>query len=339
MELPADPADPDTYKVPVYYLGEYFASAVTPTSITLRSVVPPGQVEVNLAQGRQGTWALYEVMPTDGHKYFVDAATGAVDEAYIRGLLSPERTGLSQGLITQKQYDDMIQEYVRHAQAARDEDPPERKWVKVQFTDDYDIPVNAVRPDIMTTDSFDSQGLARSIRLQQTNSQGEPKNETSFSAGDQVIMDSVSANNLEQLGKVTKIEEIYVRELRDYEYSFHKIYRRIIDLEESIRNTDRDIAKANDSIAKMRHQITYREGEKAKLNQDLGYLNDENVKLEAYIAQLTAARNDFATRLSGLYQHSNALEIQLGEMQAGLKELIEARAARAVAEVGTGARP
>jgi hypothetical protein len=324
LELPADPDDPTSFKVPAYYLGEYFATAVTPTNVTLQSVVPPGSIEIQAAQSGGGTWALYEVMPTDGHRYF------AVDEQTIRGYLSPERTGLTQGLITQEQYDEMIQEYLRDQKPAAEDDPPERKWALVEFKRNYDVTVDAARPDLLTTENFDSQGKAKNVQLQQGD-------KTTFEIGDTVEMDYVSASDLAAQGVVEIKEEFYVRELRDYEYSFHNIYRRIVELQDNLRNTQRDRAKADETIAKMREQIAYREQEKAKLNEDLSHLTDERQKLEAYLGELTTFRGQLSARLSSLYQHSNALETQLSEMQAGLEEEIDDRTRRAVAEVGTGA--
>jgi hypothetical protein len=324
MELPADPDDPSSIKLPYYYLGEYFATAVTPTTVTLQSVVPPGQVEIQAAQSRNGTWALYEIMPTDGHQHFAD------DEQTIRNLLSPERTGLAQGAISQEQYDRMIQEYTRDYKAAAEDDPPERKWVEVEFQRNYDVTVDAAKPEILTTENFDSQGKAKNIQLQQGD-------KTTFEIGDTVVMDYVSATDLENQGVVKKNAEFYVRELRDYEYSFHNIHRRIVELQENLRLTQRDKAKADETIAKMREQIAYREQEKAKLNEDLTNITDEKEKVDAYLKEITTYRNKLAARLSSLYQSNNSLETQLSEMQAGLEEEIEERARRSVAEVGTGA--
>jgi len=344
LEHPVDPefpGDPSPYKVPSWYLGEFYATGVTANSVTLQSVIPPSEFQVRVAEARSNTWALYEVMPSDGHKYFV-GTDGQVDQDFITNLLSPERMRLvvpapAEPAITQEQYEAMIQQYLRDGQPAREEDPPERKWVKVQFVQDYETKVNAERPEVLTIENFNSQGQARNIQLLQRDSTGGLKENTSFAPGEEVVMDAESANRLEQQGIVTKVEEIYVRQLRDYEYSFHKIHRRIVDLEESIRNTDRDIAKANEAIEKIRQQIAYREDEKAKLIEDRGHFNDELEKLAAYQKELTTFRDNLSRRLSALYQHANALEIQLGEMQAALADQIEARAARAVAEVGTGA--
>lgn len=327
LELPQDPNDPSSFKVPAYYLGEYFATAVTPTTVTLRSVVPPGNVEIQAAQSRSGTWALYEVMPSDGHMHF---AEGGIDNQVLPGVLSPERTGLSQGLITQAQYDRMLQEYLRDGQPAAEDDPPERVWAKVEFLRNYEVQVDAAQPTVLATANFDSQGKALNVQLRQGD-------QTSFEISDEAVMDFASASDLERQGIVKIIEKTYVRELRDYEFAFHNIHTRIVELEENIRNTDRDFAKANESIGKMREQIAYREQEKAKLTEDLARLTDENTKLKAYQDRLTSFRADLSGRLSGLYQSNNGLEAELAETQANLARMIEERASRAVAEVGTGA--
>ena len=342
LELASDPNDPNSLKVPAYYLGEYFAVSVTPSSVTLRSVVPPGPVEIQAAQSLASTWVLYEVMPADAHIYFAD-----MDEQTIRGLLSPERTGLTQaraqldqGAITQEQYDRIeqqyqqtIEAYVRDHQDVKETDPPERRWVEVNFLRDYDVEVDAEKPTVLTSQeqNFDSQGRAKSVQLQQ----GSP---TSFDIGSTVLMDYATASDLRQQGVVEWVKEVYVRELRDYEYSFHNIYRRIVELEQNIRNTDRDIVKANEAIGKMRDQIAFREEEKTKLTEDLGHLTQERDKLVAYLTELDRFRADLAGQMSSLYQHTNALELQLGEIQAGMAEEIENRANRAVAEVGAGAQ-
>jgi chromosome segregation ATPase len=224
----------------------------------------------------------------------------------------------------------MLQEYIRDGQPAAEDDPPERVWAKVEFLRNYEVAVDAAQPAVLATANFDSQGKALNVQLRQGD-------RTSFEISDEAIMDFASAADLERQGIVKVTEKIYTRELRDYEFAFHNIYSRIVELEENIRNTDRDMAKANESIGKMREQIAYREQEKAKLNEDLTHLTDENTKLQAYQARLTTFRGELSGRLSGLYQSNNALEAELAEMQANLARMIEERASRAVAEVGTGA--
>ena len=189
---------------PWLYLGEFTATAVTPTSVTLQPIVKPDPVQVNGISNSQGTkWSLYETLPTDGHRAFAldreyvpnldvedESLFGDMDEAKIREIFAqpqqrflaylnarlqnapPDQKARVQKLIddVQKRFAQTITNHIEDGKvvapgAGRD---PEDLWVKVRFLQKWSIDVDAATNlDAINTDSyFDVDGRAQVEDLQ-----------------------------------------------------------------------------------------------------------------------------------------------------------------------------
>ena len=306
--------------LPYYYVGAYLVKSATPLNITLESMQPVGDYEKNFI--RPGSkWSLYEVLPTDGHSHFVD-----LDEQGLKELMSPERTGLGPN---DPRYTDMIQEYVRDQKPAADNDLPERKWVMAEFLRNFTVKVDSPTPKLEK--NFDFSGQAENIQLYQGD-------DTAFEIGDTVLMSSESFDKLEKDGVVKKQSEVYVRKLNDYQYIFSQAQRRLAELKQTAEGTELDLATAKETTEKIKVQIAYRQQEKAKLTEDLAHLKNEEAKLLAYMGKVKSFGSALFNRKTALYRDISSKETELAEIQASLAALIEERARRAVAEVGTSGR-
>lgn len=68
-------ATPDGLMVPTYYLGEFQATGVTDSTVTLQPLRPLSpEAEQAMAQSN-APWSLYEMMPLDSHYVFTESAT------------------------------------------------------------------------------------------------------------------------------------------------------------------------------------------------------------------------------------------------------------------------
>ncbi len=259
-------------KVPNFYMGEYKVVGdpnANPAALTLAPTMPLSDAQIQQLQDANSTWVLYEVMPVDAHKVF---------EGFSAEQL---RLLISQDSMDDEQYQALIESYARDLQPGNDMDPPERKWMTVEFTQpmtiDVDVDVAADEGQQPLPDSlFDPSG--RSVVA--TLSQGGT---TEFQAGDQATFDFATAMDLiNNQGKAKSVETIFHRRLRDYARAFRSL---VADVEELSRQSDlaqADLEKLNESIAQLQAQTTFQTQQREALAGDLKGLNTERQVLGEY---------------------------------------------------------
>src|SRR5204863_118376 len=98
---------PDGMTVPAAYVGEFEATAVTDTSVTLSASMPlsPEQGQAGGAAG--STWSLYETCPVDGHEFFA-----GLDQNVLQAMI-PALPG-----VPPDRYQKLIQSYARDGKQA-----------------------------------------------------------------------------------------------------------------------------------------------------------------------------------------------------------------------------
>ena len=69
-EPPPEENLPAGSKVPGYFIGEFSATAVTDTSVTLKPTSRLDAIDKKVMRSGNATWALYETDPVDGHRFF-----------------------------------------------------------------------------------------------------------------------------------------------------------------------------------------------------------------------------------------------------------------------------
>lgn len=358
-EAPAEVSLPAGSKLPVFYLGEFSATAVTDNSVTLTPTIPLDGIQKNALRQAGATWALFEIMPVDGHNYFAqDPAAranwsesadeqpifGQMDAEFLSKLIPPPPRYPNQ---SDESYQQMLQahqvvldSYVRDGKRALDTDLPEYTWIKVRFTADKEIDVDsaATLGGVTESQKFFDRGLAEIPMLQRRSMSTDPNqpaedNPAKFKTDDLGIFPAEAANSLIAEGVCERIEPIYVRPLNDYEYAFRAVYHRMVRLQDDQRRTERNTGQLNEALQRNLTQIAFREEEKRKLQEDLGKFTYEREQVTTYLAALEKAVSDTKAELSRLYRTNSQLEQELVQTSDKWTDEINRRTAEAVSSV------
>lgn len=314
-------APPGVY--PTVFIGEFAVTATTDTTVTLRPLLlMPTQ--------QNGTWSLYETMPIDAHGIFAardvepdeNHIFGVVKEDELRALL-PKQPGQ-----TDADYDALIQAHLRDGTAATDQDPPENVWVQVKFLKEHEVQVDAeATVSALDNRPYDNTGRAVVARLQR----GEP---AKFKANDFAVFKQEYANELIGQGICEKVKPIFVRKLREYEYTFHEINDRLERLAADMERVQRNTTKLDDANKLGLQQIAYREQELKKLQVDLAGFQKEQTAAAQLRDQFLEKWNARRQMIQDFYKANRELEQQLKAISEKLREQIDQR----TAEAGRGVR-
>lgn len=191
-------------KEPWLYLGEFTATAATPTTVTLAPLVPLDEVQSQAVQNWQNqTWALYEVLPVDSHRTYAvnpefqpnldlegESLFGEMNDAKRMELIANSRRLYLNMLNaklqnatdaeaktkweaviadTQRRFAETDKQFQTDGQVVSpDMWDPEDLWVKVRFLREHTVDVDtATNLDAITTDGyFDIDGRAQIESLQ-----------------------------------------------------------------------------------------------------------------------------------------------------------------------------
>ncbi len=297
-------------KVPTTYLGEFTVTTVEPESIKLEPTIPLSESQMAVLNDPQTPWVLLEMMPVDSHEEFKD-----LSEDNKRALF-PEQ---------------VVTEYLRDGEDAnRDEDPPERTKVRVEFND---LPGNSPQdfivdapddPPLLPSSDFNSLGQALPAWLRH-GSDKEKAGLVQFEKGDVALFGAATAQDLIDREQATELGRVYDRQLRDYEFLFHKLYRQSTVVEDKIAVTRQDITKIKQATAKTLQSIDYREQETVALKHDKSGFEYERDQITHYHDALNERYLATRRQLSNLYQKSHALVEQLREESQRIEEMVNAR--------------
>ena len=306
--------------VPSFYLGEFQATAVTDTTVTLTPTMPlwPDQVA---AVGQPGTWVLYDVAPVDGHEFFA-----GLDAAALSALIPQNLTGLPPD-----QYQKLIAQYVKDGQQADEvNDPPENIWMEVTFKQAYKVPVDA--PALNSVDSvpFNTDGQAQFDRLRRAAPGKEPES-VEFAPGDTATFDLQTANDLISQGIATKVRPIYRRQLIDFDKKFTLIHARMVELQDRLASLKQDLDSIVASTAKADEQIKLLTDYKTKLEADQAKVAYELAEITKYSGALSSRLGDVQGQLSVLYRSNKALSRELDDLNTRLTNEINRRTREATA--------
>jgi hypothetical protein len=318
--------------VPVGYIGEFQATAVTDDRVTLAVTMPPlSREQIAFAQaplqGQTGppTWVLYENCPVDGHEWFAGLT---VEE--LRRLIPAQATGL-----TPEQYQRLIDSYLRDGKEATPNDPPENVWVEVKFVQPYEVTVDAATINSIDTEPFNLEGQAVFNRLRRA-APGEEPAKVQFGPGEgqipTAVLDIQTADSLVAQGICEKTgQPIYRRKLSDYERRLHATSSRIAELNSRRRLLDLDNKALIASTEKANQHAQLLEELKTKLDADLEKGKQERDELKKYEEAVRARLVDVQNQLSQLYRSNKVLSRDLEETSRRLSEEIERRTREATA--------
>ena len=295
--------------VPTAYLGEFTVMGTQPESITLQPTIPLSELQIAVLNDPQSTWSLLEMMPVDSHQAFED-----LNEDNKRALF-PEQ---------------LVNEYIRHGQliefADRDIVAAERTMIRIEFKESYnDIVVDATdEPPLLPSSNFDTLGQAVPAWLRQ-GGEGELAGRIEVEAGEIALFDANTAQQLITDEIAEELDRVYVRQLWDYEFLFHKLYRQSMIVEDKIAVTRQDIAHIEEATAKTLQSVKYRKEEFANLDHDKTGFDYERDQITRYHESLDKRYRETLRQLSTLYQESLVLAQQLSAESQLVEGIVNAR--------------
>jgi hypothetical protein len=327
----AEAENDDGWRVPAAYLGEFSVTNATPTDVVLQAMLPllPDQVQ-RITQGGT-TWALYEIMPLDGHEILAE-----MDETEKR-MVGLDKTELTRYIpnpgLPQDKYDAIIESFHRFNREATEDDPPENTWMMVKFVKAHSIQVDSdAEQSLLEPDGryFDTSGRAVEGRVRH----GE-EGTVEFEVGDTGIFDLDTADTLIADGVAEKVKLIYRRDLHDYGRFFADARLRHNELDDSIARAQRELDTYVALKAKVDADILVYNDEKVKLERDLEGFRRELADATAYAQALDVQWQKTLKELSDLYRANNQLVDELTRLQSQMAQEIQRRTAEATARAST----
>ena len=326
------PAPPDGPILPVAYVGEFRVTQVNDQAVALEPTIPPTP-EQAAAGLTQGTWALYESMPVDGHEWF----TGTDQEKLqpLQFAASLER----QSPQVQQAFGQIAEQYKRDGTEVTSHDnfPPEDVWYEVTFEKEFEVDVDAAVVNSIDAEPFNTEGQSVLPRLRRGGETPEQAGKVKFGPGEgqihTAVVDSQTAEALisQEICDPVKTKKIYRRKLNDYERRFRSINDRMVELAGRLKQVELDKKAMEATTAKSEQQYALVEELKAKANEDLAKVKYEVAEMEKYTAALSGRLSAVQGELSQLYRANKAIGRELAELTARLTEDINRRTREATA--------
>jgi hypothetical protein len=320
--------------VPTAYLGEFVVSNSEAGNVKLK---PTGNLtqEQNaaIASGSFATWSIYELMPLDSHTAFA-AAGSKEDENAIFGRMDRDELARMLGIdpsladavpSTLSLRDSIkarvLQSYINDGGRPPEGTPPEQVYVRIEFTKDHTIEVDAQEQRTATEGGFyDLSGRSVDSRLKR----GEEGARVSFKTGDTIVLDTTSADELIKQGIAKSLAPVFVRPLNDYEYAFREVRRQITAALQDAKLIQRELAEMQKSQGIADAQVRMRQQERSKLDKDFGQYSRENEVITAEATRLTEALNATRSELNAMFQQIQSLRDQIVTEQRAATDAINA---------------
>jgi hypothetical protein len=307
------------FKVPQFYLGEFWVTATSDTTVTLAPTMPlaPDQM-ARVTQPGQATWMLFETCPIDTHEIYA-----GLDAATIGTFIPAAETGLAADA-----YAALINTIVQDGQRAPENTPPENLWTEVEFLKAHKEEVDAAGDPNNAADAspFDSTGLAQPIRLRR-----QETDLAEFETGDVAIIPTERADELVAQGIVKKGQPIYRRKLIEFSARLRTIYRRKFELDLFTKEINRDIATLQAANQKAEEQITLENEHKRQLTEDIAKVTFERDGVNTYKGELESKIAQTNNEIRALYASTRALNIELRKLTADATEEADRRTREATA--------
>lgn len=305
--------------VPTFYLGEFRVTASTPTQVTLEATARLEAPQAQAITGAQAaSWSLYELLPLDSHEVFLRPQTAATDNA-IFGDVDTDlvRASLSRGVT-----DATIQKYLRDGTPSSPDDPPNTRWVKIEFIKPHSIVVDSPEQrGALDGGFFDASGQAVDSRMQRRG-EGPSGGSVQFAVGEQIIVLEEAASDMIEQNVAKLLNTYYVRPLNDYLFVLRRIRLRLNELE--IRKTELEFEQKvlEDAIAATVAMFATNQEAKLNLEKDLAQLKVEQSAIAQYNSSVKETLTNTRQRLSNLYQDNVRLRNELGEIHNAIEESV-----------------
>jgi hypothetical protein len=320
--------------VPAVYLGEFVVSASDGSAIKLKPTanLTPEQNGA-IAGGSFPTWSIYELMPLDSHTAFSalgskeeeNAIFGRMDRDELAMLLGIDPS-LADAEPTALNLRDAIkarvlQSYLNDGGRPPEGTPPEQIYFRVEFLKDHTIEVDAQEQRTATEGGFyDLSGRSVDARLKR----GEDGAKVDFKAGQVIVLDSTSSDDLVKQGIVKSLSPIFVRRLNDYEYGFREVRRQITAALQDAKLIERELAEMLNSQTIADAQVRMRQQERAKLDKDFAQYSKEQEVITAEASRLDEEVTKTRNELSSMFQQIQSLRDQIVADQRAAAAAIDA---------------
>lgn len=305
--------------VPTYFLGEFRVTASTPTQVTIEATARLETAQSQaITSGQANSWSLYELLPLDSHEVFLrpqttpsdDVIFGSIDEELVRQSLSRGVTATT------------VEKYLRDGTPSLPNDPPNTRWVKIEFLKKHGIVVDSPEQrGALDGGFFDASGQAVDSRMQRRG-EGPAGGTVQFDVGDQITVLEEAADALIEQNVAKLLNTYYVRPLNDYLFVLRRIRLRLNELE--IRKTELEFEQKvlEDAIAATVAMLATNQEAKLNLEKDLAQIQVEQGAIAQYNASVKETLTITRQRLSGLYQDNLRLRNELGEIHTAIEESV-----------------
>ena len=320
----------EQFVVPEFFLGEFEVTAVTPEAVSLKATLPLDDLQLQVILARSASWTLYDRSPTDDttsldeflklnnlDRIAADAAAKNGDGAKA-GEVAQYVAGLIRKLpgVSDENYNNLIQQYLREGLAAQQNDAPERVYTEIKFLKPFEVEVDSPNKQVrLDSEMFDLNGLAILPGLRR-------EDKAKFAVGDFAIVNSQKADELANEGICEKVRSIYRRPVRDYRVHFHSLFHRMQYLGERIEELTRMIEDTDKMQKKFQALVDYRTRELAKLQQDTVNVKADLAAVTEYELQLRTEYTSLQGRITGLSESNNKLLEEIASIQTQLSEEI-----------------
>jgi hypothetical protein len=228
------------------FLGQFEASAVNGTQVTLTPVLPVMPADIQRFNQKRGApLVMYEIMPADSHEAFADLEEAA------RAAMLPAGVPA-----------DVKQEYLKDGQPpAADEKRADRIWRRVKALKDFDV-THGQGP------TEEKQRIAQGTELKLDPETADKR---------------IAAGDVEPLAENDKV---YVRPLRDYAQLYRDLSLGIRRLQRANAEAAAQLDVVENAQKKVDADLAYRTEEQQKLKSDLAHFIAERDLIAKHVAAL-----------------------------------------------------
>ena len=326
-----------SFPVPADFVGQFRVTNVSPDTVTIEPLQTFSRIDP------AASFALYEMMPIDGHDVFSDATPEQISQR-----LSPQAVGMQPG---SGDYRELIDQYVFDGKSLAEisslnesfDPDPEEVLVEIKFLKDYkvqvDYPEEAEASPGATLDEqeFDAKGRTRWPALKNGS-------DVEFKAGDTVLLDQLTAelgyqdvnNNpvasLIEQGICEKTDKtVFRRQLHDFVLEFKERDLQINLLNQEIASEKRDIEQTDQAYTNAQSQITARDDLIEKTTEDVGSFSRDLDLAKSHRSDLEKELLERRKRIDEYYLLAKQLAAEKAEIEKRLTEQIDKNTEAAVA--------
>ncbi len=291
------------FPVPNFYLGEFRVTASDADSVTIEptSALTPAQEQV-IGNRQAVGWALYELLPLDGHEPFMAEGSRPDDE----NLFGRPNDELITQLLGGRVSEEVLQDYRRDGSRALPDDPKPNRWVKVEFTKPYTENVDSLsQSGALEGGFFDGSGRALDSRLQRGD------DGVTFDVGDQLVVTERAAEALFDDGVARLVDTYFVRTLNDYRFVLRNSRQRLAEREMRKKELEFENNVLQQAVTSSQNLLVKAQGEQLQLEQDKAQTVVEREAIAQYVEELEQRVKQTRETLVRLYRSNQQLEDEL----------------------------